>query len=132
MGAVRPPSRCPCSVARGRGVAQGDRVAQYLFNCPEYLEVSFAAYEAGLTPVNTNYRHKAAERVYLWSNADAVAVIFHGSFAPTIEPILGDVPTVRRWLWLDHGHGECPEWAEPYEAVASDPAAPGRYRAPWG
>ncbi len=114
------------------GVAQGDRIAQYLFNCPEYLEVNFAAYKAGLTPVNTNYRYKAAELVYLWSNADAAAVVFHGSLAASIEPIRGDVPTVQRWLWVDDHHGECPDWAEPYDDIATDPGAPGRYRAPWG
>ena len=34
-----------------------DKVAQYLYNCPEYLESMFAAFKAGLVPVNTNYRY---------------------------------------------------------------------------
>ncbi len=112
------------------GAAQGDRVAQYLYNCPEYLEVSYATYQAGLTPVNTNYRYRADELVYLWDNADAVAVVFHGVFAPTIEPLRDRVPTVRRWLWVDDGTGECPAWAEPYEQAVAGPAGP--YTAPWG
>ena len=32
-------------------------------------------------PVNTNYRYTADELVYLWDNADAGAVVFHGTFA---------------------------------------------------
>ena len=112
------------------GAQQGDRVAQYLYNGPEYLEVSYATYQAGLTPVNTNYRYRADELTYLWDNADAVAVVFHGCFADTVEPLRDRVPTVRRWLWVDDGSGPCPAWAEPYEALASGGTGP--YVAPWG
>jgi acyl-CoA synthetase (AMP-forming)/AMP-acid ligase II len=112
------------------GARQGDRVALYVYNCPEYLEAAYATYQAALTPVNTNYRYKADELVYLWDNADAVTVVFHGSFAETIEPLRDRVPTVRRWLWVDDGAGACPTWADPYEDVAVGPAGP--YAAPWG
>ena len=37
--------------------------------------------KAGLVPVNTNYRYQGDELVYLWDDADVVAVVFHGSFA---------------------------------------------------
>ncbi|HEX5367085.1 MAG TPA: AMP-binding protein [Acidimicrobiales bacterium] len=112
------------------GAARGDRVAQYLYNCPEYLEVSYATYQAGLTPVNTNYRYREDELAYLWDNADAVAVVFHGTFSPTVEPLRDRVPRVRRWLWVDDGSGPCPPWAEPYEQVVS--GGDGPYVAPWG
>ena len=51
----------------------------YLYNCPEYLQSTFAAVKVGLVPVNTNYRYGDDELSYLWDNADAVAVVFHGS-----------------------------------------------------
>ena len=60
------------------GVVEQDKVAQYLYNSPEYLESAFAAFKAGLAIVNTNYRYAADELVYLWDNADVVAVVFHG------------------------------------------------------
>ncbi len=113
------------------GAEQGDRVAQYLYNSREYTEVSYATYKAGLTPVNTNYRYRAEELAYLWTNADAVAVVFHGAFADTIEPLRTQVPTVRRWLWVDDGTGACPAWAEPYEQVVSA-GSEGFYHPPWG
>ena len=47
------------------GVVEQDKVAQYLYNAPEYLESMFAAYKAGLVPVNTNYRYSDDELVYL-------------------------------------------------------------------
>ena len=112
------------------GVQEQDKVAQYLYNGPEYLESLFAAYKAGLVPVNTNYRYGDEELRYLWDNADAVAVVFHGGFADRLEAIVPSMPKVRGWLWVDDGSGSCPEWAVPYERVAAD--APGRQVGPWG
>jgi fatty-acyl-CoA synthase len=112
------------------GAVQGDKVAQYLYNCPEYLESLFGIVKAGCAPVNTNYRYTDDELVYLWDNADAVAVVFHGSFVETIERIRSKVPAVRLWLWVDDESGACPSWATPYESVTS--SAPGRVVPPWG
>jgi fatty-acyl-CoA synthase len=100
------------------GVAEQDKVAQYLYNCPEYLESVSATFKAGLVPINTNYRYLDDELVYLWDNGDVVAVVFHGTFAERIDGIRGRLPLVRLWLWVDDGSGECPPWATPYEAAA--------------
>jgi 3-oxocholest-4-en-26-oate---CoA ligase len=112
------------------GAARQDKVAQYLYNCPEYLESMFAAFKAGLVPVNTNYRYADDELVYLWDNADAFAVVFHGAFVERIAGIRGRLPRVRLWLWVDDGSGPCPDWAMPYEQAAA--TATGRVVAPWG
>ncbi len=113
------------------GVHPQDKMALYLHNCSEYLEASFAAFKVGLVPVNTNYRYADNELVYLWSNADAVVVVFHGLFAERIEGLRARVPKVRSWLWVDDGSGPCPAWATPYEdaAVAGDG---NRTWPPWG
>jgi len=112
------------------GVVQQDKVAIYLYNCPEYLQTLFAAAKVGLVPVNTNYRYGDDELSYLWDNADAVAVVFHGAFADRIERILDRVPGVRGWIWIDDGSGPCPDWATPYDEAAK--SAIGRTKAPWG
>ncbi|MHB8681991.1 MAG: acyl-CoA synthetase [Acidimicrobiales bacterium] len=112
------------------GVERQDKVAQYLYNCPEYLESVFATLKAGLVPVNTNFRYTADELVYLWDNADAVAVVFHGSFTERIESLRERVPRVRTWLWVDDGSGPCPPWATAYEQVAA--ADDERVSPPWG
>ena len=78
------------------GAGKQDKVAQYLYNCPEYLESLFACFKASLVPVNTNYRYTKDELVYLWDNADAVAVVFHGSFVDTIEAIRHRVGEFQR------------------------------------
>jgi fatty-acyl-CoA synthase len=113
------------------GVQEQDKVAQYLYNCPEYLESMFAAFKAGLAPINTNYRYLDDELLYLWDNGDVVCVVFHGTFAERIEGIRDRLPLVRLWLWVDDGAGPCPEWATPYEALA-EAGTPVAVQGPWG
>ncbi len=112
------------------GARHQDKVAMMLYNCPEYLETTFACLKTGLVPVNTNYRYREDELVYLWDNADAVAVVFHGVFADRVDAIRGKVPDVHTWIWVDDGSGACPDWAIPYEKAAASTTS--RTRAPWG
>ena len=112
------------------GAGAQDKVAQYLYNCPEYLESVFGAFKAGLVPVNTNYRYGDDELVYLWDNADAVAVVFHGTFAERVDRVRHRLPRVRGWLWVDDGSGPCPDWAIDYESVTK--AGGGRVVPRWG
>ncbi len=132
------------------GVRQQDKVALYLTNCSEYLEATFACFKLALVPINTNYRYADDELVYLWQNADTVAVVFHGTFTDRIERIRQQLPEIRSWLWVDDATAPCPSWAVPYQSVASGPGstgptpvtmgpgaptgvpADGRVGAPWG
>jgi 3-oxocholest-4-en-26-oate---CoA ligase len=113
------------------GVAEQDKVAQYLYNGPEYLESVFAAFKAGLAPVNTNYRYLDDELLYLWDNADCAVVVFHGTFAERIENIRAKLPRIKLWLWVDDGAGACPDWASPYEDAAGA-GTPESVAGPWG
>jgi 3-oxocholest-4-en-26-oate---CoA ligase len=118
----------------GSHVAHQDKVALFLYNCPEYLEATFACLKVGLVPINTNYRYGEDELVYLWENADAVVAVFHGVFSERIEALRARVPGVRDWLWVDDGTASCPEWAVPYEEAAETTGAGTgheRVRAPW-
>src|SRR6185437_11596321 len=83
------------------GVREQDKVAQYLYNCTEYVESVFAAFKAGLAPVNTNYRYHDDELLYLWDNADAVAVVFGASFTDRVAKLRDQLPKVKGWLWVD-------------------------------
>ena len=113
------------------GAGEQNKVAQYLYNCPEYLESVFAAFKAGMAIVNTNYRYAADELVYLWDNGDVTTVVFHGSFIEQIEAIRGRVPAVTTWLWVDDGTGPCPAWATPYEEAAAA-GTDDNVSGPWG
>jgi len=112
------------------GVQRQDKVAHYLYNCPEYLESMFGMYKAGLAPVNTNYRYSDDELAYLWDNSDAVAVVFHATFTERCEHLRPRLPAIRTWICVDDGTQPCPEWAIPYETAAA--SASGRTVPPWG
>jgi fatty-acyl-CoA synthase len=121
------------------GVVHQDKVALYLYNCSEYLEATFACFKLGLVPINTNYRYADDELLYLWENADTVAVVFHGTFVERIEGIRHRLTGVRSWLWVDDGTASCPPWAVSYaEAVGTTGEVAGangggeRVRGPWG
>jgi fatty-acyl-CoA synthase len=101
------------------GLGHQDKVAQYLYNCNEYLESMFALFKASLVPVNTNYRYGDDELAYLWDNADAAAVIFHGEFTPAVDRVRGRLDKLRLLLHVDDGTEPCPDWATPYEEAAA-------------
>ena len=126
----------------GAGLGRQDKVAQYLYNGPEYLESMFASFKAGLVPVNTNYRYTDDELRYLWDNADAAAIVVHADLGERAARLRPRLPGVKLWLWVDAPDGvgaadamPCPEWAVPYESVAAPPvtsSSGGRVRGPWG
>jgi len=87
------------------GIGQGAKVAQYLYNCNEYIESVFAAMKVSMVPVNTNYRYGDDELAYLFDNSDSEAVVFHGAFADRVARIRERVPRVRLWLHVDDGSG---------------------------
>jgi acyl-CoA synthetase (AMP-forming)/AMP-acid ligase II len=114
------------------GLSSQDKVAQYLRNCPEYMESMFGCFKAGLVPVNTNFRYTDDELVYLWEDADVAAVVFDAEFTGVCERVRRRLPAVRMWLHVDNAATaeECPDWAVPYEDAAS--TSESRVTAPWG
>ena len=119
------------------GVGHDAKVAAYLFNGPEYLETYFAAFKAGLDPINTNYRYGGEELTYLFDNADAQAVVFHAGFTATLEAIRPRLPQVKLWIAVAEPGHPVPAWAEDYEAIVAKKAEGGPptnhpFKSPWG
>jgi len=104
-----------------------DHVALYLHNGNEYLEGMLGAYKARAAAFNVNYRYVEEELLYLFDNADARAVIYHASFAPTLARIRDRLPRLGLWLQVADGSDEpLLEGALDYEAAlaAATPAPP--------
>jgi len=112
------------------GVSHQGKVAAYLYNAPEYLETYFAAFKAGLAPVNTNYRYEPEELFYLFDNADAEVIVFHAGFADKLEAIRARLTKVKAWIAVADQGAPIPDWAVEYESVAG--AGADRAVAPWG
>lgn len=114
----------------GAGFARQDKVALYLHNGPAYMQCAFACLKASLVPVNTNYRYQQDELHYLWDNADAAAVVFHGAFTDVVASLRTRCTKVRTWVHIDDGTAPCPDWAMSYAAAAQPQSvAP---RTAWG
>ena len=102
------------------GLGHHAKVAQYLYNCPEYLESIFASWLIGCVPVNTNYRYGPEEILYLFENSDAEAVVFHAVFVDLIEKVRNRLPLVKRWYMVaDESGNALPTWATDYNSVVS-------------
>jgi acyl-CoA synthetase (AMP-forming)/AMP-acid ligase II len=112
------------TVLSDRGAGVGTRIAQLMYNCPEYLESSYAAFKLRATPINVNYRYKAPEIAYICDNAGAEVLIFHGSLGPHAAEAMAHMPTVRVLLQVDDGSPlvEGAEWYHELMAGAA-PAA---------
>jgi fatty-acyl-CoA synthase len=112
------------------GLKQQSKVAAFLYNGPEYLETYYAAFKAGLVPVNTNYRYGVEELVYLFDNADAETVVFHAAFAEVAGKARARLPKVKAWIAVATAGHPVPDWARDYETIAG--SGEGRVIAPWG
>jgi long-chain acyl-CoA synthetase len=74
---------CALSKALGElGVRRNDRVAIYLLNSPQFLEVVYACFEIGAVIVPLNTRLAADELVFIINDAECVAFIADESLQP--------------------------------------------------
>ncbi len=105
-----------------RGAGADTRIAQLMFNCPEYLESAYAAFKLRATPVNVNYRYKAPEIAYICENAGAEVLVFHGSLGDRVAEARSMIPTLTTLVQVDDG-SPLIEGAEWYHEIV-EAAAP--------
>lgn len=79
---------------KGLGLERGDRVALAMKNVPEYFEVMFAIWHAGLAAVPINAKLHASEFTYILENS--------GCRACFVTPALHDTITATKAEGLDH------------------------------
>lgn len=85
------------------GARPGDKIAHYLRNGPEYLETSVAAFKAGLTHVNVNYRYTAGELFHIFDNSDAAVIVYAREFAANVAELAPRLTKVK--LFVEVGAG---------------------------
>ncbi|CAN5613162.1 acyl-CoA synthetase [soil metagenome] len=85
------------------GVGPGSKVAQYLYNSPEYLESYFAALKGRAVPVNVNYRYLDDELLHLLEDSEAEVLVFHTSLADRVTRVRGRATGVKLWISVDDG-----------------------------
>lgn len=70
-----------------RGAQVQDKVAFYLTNSSEYIELCVACFKARLVHVNVNFRYLEDELHYIFDNSDAKFVFYSEEFAERIAAI---------------------------------------------
>ncbi len=114
-----------------QGVKPGDHIGVYLYNCPEFLEAFLAAWKIRAVPVNINFRYVEDELRYLFTDADLVGLVFHREFAPRVQAVAPELPSLRTFVVVDDDSGAAYAslGAAEYEAAVAA-ASPARDFAP--
>ncbi|HVY11084.1 MAG TPA: long-chain fatty acid--CoA ligase [Mycobacteriales bacterium] len=81
------------------GVERGDVVALLSYNCPQFLEVLFAANYLGAIAMPINWRLAAAEVRYILEHSGAKAIFCDEQMRPLAEEATADLPDLRRF-WM--------------------------------
>jgi acyl-CoA synthetase (AMP-forming)/AMP-acid ligase II len=102
------------------GVQAGEHVGVQLYNCVEYVETMIACFKVRAVPVNVNYRYVEEELLYLFNDADLVALVHDVEFTPRVNAVRDRAPKLKSFISV--GDGEAPEGAVDYDdALAAQP-----------
>ncbi|WP_031480122.1 acyl-CoA synthetase [Streptomyces bicolor] len=77
------------------GVRAGEHLGLHLYNGVEYLQTVLGCLKARIVPVNVNYRYVEEELVYLYRDADLVALVFDAEFTERVAAALPQVAGLR-------------------------------------
>jgi acyl-CoA synthetase (AMP-forming)/AMP-acid ligase II len=77
------------------GIRPGEHLGLHLYNGIEYLQTVLGCLKARIVPVNVNYRYVEEELVYLYRDADLVALVFDAEFTERVAATLPRTPALR-------------------------------------
>ncbi|MFI5797728.1 acyl-CoA synthetase [Streptomyces sp. NPDC051677] len=77
------------------GLRPGEHLGLHLYNGVEYLQTVLGCLKARIVPVNVNYRYVEEELVYLYRDADLVALVFDAEFTDRVAAALPQTPALQ-------------------------------------
>jgi acyl-CoA synthetase (AMP-forming)/AMP-acid ligase II len=77
------------------GIRPGEHLGLHLYNGVEYLQTVLGCLKARVVPVNVNYRYVEEELVYLYRDADLVALVFDTEFTERVAAALPRAERLR-------------------------------------
>ena len=95
---------------RDLGLGKGDIVGVLLYNCCEYIEITFAINQIGAVWLPLNFRLAGEEFQYILKNAGAKALITEQEFAPVISSLKSNLSHLKHVLLLDSDCSE--DWLD--------------------
>ena len=104
----------------GLGLSKGDKVAVFMDNCIEIIELYLATAKTGIVIVPINFRLVGAEVSYIANNADAKAMVVAEGLVDVIDPIKKNLKDIAAEHYVVTG-GKAQGYLE-YEAfIAENP-----------
>ena len=79
----------------GLGLKKGDKVAAFMDNCIEIIELYLATAKTGIIIVPINFRLVSAEVEYIVNNSDAKAMVVQGHLTSIIDPIKTNLTNIQ-------------------------------------
>ena len=98
------------------GVKKGDFVAVLFYNCAEFVETYFALSKIGAVIAPQVYRLSPREIKELVNHCEAQAFIFGQEFAPLVDSIRSELPTVKLYVMVGE---ETPSYAVSYDKLVT-------------
>ncbi|MFF4510942.1 acyl-CoA synthetase [Streptomyces mirabilis] len=80
------------------GIRPGEHLGLHLYNGVEYVQTVLGCLKARIVPVNVNYRYVEEELVYLYQDADLVALVFDTEFTDRVAAALPRASALRHLL----------------------------------
>ncbi|WP_367325364.1 acyl-CoA synthetase [Streptomyces sp. HUAS ZL42] len=80
------------------GIRPGEHLGLHLYNGVEYLQTVLGCLKARIVPVNVNYRYVEEELVYLYRDADLVALVFDAEFTDRVAAALPRTSSLRHLI----------------------------------
>ncbi|MFH9938077.1 acyl-CoA synthetase [Streptomyces murinus] len=85
------------------GIRPGEHLGLHLYNGVEYVQTVLACLKARIVPVNVNYRYVEEELVYLYRDADLVALVYDAEFEDRVGAAAPRAPGLRQLLRVGPG-----------------------------
>jgi acyl-CoA synthetase (AMP-forming)/AMP-acid ligase II len=83
---------------RRLGIQKGSNVAILLHNCPQFIEILFACFKAGIGTVPLNFRLHPKECAFIIDNSEAVAVFLGEDFKNSLYTLKREMPKVKHYV----------------------------------
>lgn len=92
-----------CNGLISLGVRKGDRVAQLMTNCSEFLEVHFGCWKSGAVRVPLNARASEQEIEDQLNDSEANTIVITDNFTGMIGKVAGNCPALKNIICITHG-----------------------------
>ncbi|MGO9572123.1 MAG: class I adenylate-forming enzyme family protein [Desulfomonilaceae bacterium] len=88
------------------GVRQGDKVAMWMFNSDLFVIAFYGIVKTGAVAVPVNFRLAPPEAEYIFTNCDAVALIFDDVFEPAVREMKSRLGKIKHLVSAGPGRFE--------------------------